>query len=510
MSEDRQSSGRNRWLYSLGAGHFLMHVLTSARYGVFRDELYYLACARRLDWGYVDHPPLSIAMLAINRWIGGESILALRMVPALCGAATVILTGLIARELGGGKLAQCLSALAVALGPIYLIMFDFFSLNAFELLIWSALSLVLIRMLKNREPRLWLCVGALLGAGLLNKHTTAILGPALLVGLFLTPERRHLRGKWIWLGAFVAFLFILPNLIWQQVHGWPSLEFYRNAVLEKNIDTGPGMALFMQFFVLGPAAFPLVLAGVYFYLFAERGRSYRSLGWAYLVLLGLFLLSRSSRPDRLAGIYPLILAAGAVVIERASERAAWRWVRVALPSLVLVLGLALAPISTTLLPPEVTTRYMGLFGRLLQIERGKSASLPQWLADRMGWEELAVTVGKIVSALPEEDRRRAVLYGDNYGEAGAMEYYAVRYNLPPVISTHNSYHLWGFQQKEVDVLIAVGADPEDLRRLFESVERVGATRCEYCMDYENGVPIYLAKGPKVTIQDFWEQFKDYE
>ncbi|MCP4656164.1 MAG: glycosyltransferase family 39 protein, partial [bacterium] len=324
---DRQIRRANAVLLSLAAVYFLLEWVPSliGTYGYFIDELYYVACSEHLAFGYVDHPPLSIFVLRLLRAVIGDSLPALRLVPALAGAATVLLTGLIARRLGAGVFGQGLAAGAAMVGSLYHVLFSFYSMNALALPAWAACFLILVEIERRDEPRLWLAFGAVSGLGLENKHTIVLLALGLAVALVLTPARRHLAGRWLWMGLGIAALLALPNLLWQVAHGWPSLEFYRNADLLKNVPTPPFEVLKQQVLFMNPAALPVWLAGVVFFLATKAGRRYRHLGWIFVVLLLLMVAAQQSRPDRIVAAYTVVFAGGGVLLEELVRKARVRW-----------------------------------------------------------------------------------------------------------------------------------------------------------------------------------------
>ncbi len=481
-------------------------------YGFFIDELYYVACSNRLDWGYVDHPPLSILLLRIARALLGDGRLALRIPAALAGGLTVWLAARLARRLGAGPLGQALAGGALLAAPIFGVLFTFYSMNAFEPLVWLALAAILVEIELRGEPRLWLLFGLVAGIGLQNKHTTVLFGVGLAVGLVLTPARRHLAGRWLWLGASIAALLLLPNVIWQAAHGWPSLEFYRNADIYKNVPTPPLRVLFQQLQVTSPGTLPVWLAGLVLLWRRRDGASLRHVAWIFVALLALMIVGQKSRPDRIAAIYPVLFAAGGAALDAALRAPRWRWARVAVPAWLAAWGLALAPMGLPILPPETLARYMTLIGGTPQLERGegKRTPIPQYFADRLGWERLVDDVAAAAARLTPGERQRAVAFAQEYGPAGALEWLGRGRGIPPVYCGQNNYYLWGPPPGPVDVAIVLGDDERRLGELFEQVEPAGIHECGMCMPWRNRMPIWIVRGPKVKIKDLWPEVKHYE
>lgn len=508
------ASHPQRLLLALAGAAFLLEIVPSllGGYGYFIDELYYVACSERLALGYVDHPPLAPWILAASRAISGDSPAAIRLLPALAIAASVYLTGLMARRMGAGLFGQGLAALAQMTAPVPLILGGFFSMNAFSVLLWTAASLVLVEIARTGEERLWLAFGLIAGIGLLNKHTFVLLGLGLAVGLVSTPERRYLVSRWLWLGAGLSVLLLVPNLWWQAQNGWPSLEFYRNADALKNVPTPPLKVLFDQILLMSPATFPVWLGGVWLCLRSARGKPYRFLGWAFVALVLLLMISQKSRPDRIVGIYPVMFAAGGAWWDSAVRGARLRWARPVLPVLLVVVALVLAPLSLPLLPPSQLGTYASTLGIVPQLERGsgKVSQLPQWFADRFGWPELVAAVAGAADTLEPGERERAVILVPSYGHAGALELLGKEHDLPPVASAHNTYYLWGVGDGPIDVVVAVDYGPDSLSALFEDVRQVGVYRCGICMPWRDNAPIYVARRPKVPFRDHWADFKHYE
>lgn len=480
-------------------------------YGWFIDELYYIACAKRLAWGYVDHPPLSIAVLALTRGLAGDAMWAIRLPAALAAGATALVAALLARRLGGGAFAQSLAALCVCASPAAMVLGTFFSMNAFELLLWPAAALLLVEIVEADRARWWLPFGVLMGIGLLNKHTTVLFLGAVGAGLLLVPARRHLLTPWPWLGALAALAVFAPNLVWQHVNGWPSLEFYRNAQRLKNVPTAPLKVLADQVLFAGPGSLPVWLAGVVFLLRARAGRNIRLLGHAFVLLLGLMLVSGSSRPDRIGAFYPILFGAGAAAIATWTKRPGRTWLRPAILVLIIGSGLFVAPITLPLLPPERVAAYAQATGILPRIERGKTSPIPQWLADRTGWPEFVADVAAAFTSLSAEDRARAILYAPSYGQAGALELLGPAHGLPSTtISNHNTYHLWSAGRTDADVVVAAGASEDDLRRLYGDVHEARIHRCDYCMSWRDEMPILVARGAREPLSRYWSRLRHFE
>lgn len=478
-------------------------------YGYFIDELYYLACAKRLDWGYVDHPPLSIAVLRLTTAVFGTSTLAIRIPAILALAATVVLAARIAKRFGGGAFAQTLAALATTAAPFALVYASFSSMNAFEALLWPLVVLLLVSIADGDSPRRWVLLGLLLGLGLENKHTTVVFIIAVFAGLVVTPMRTHLATRWPWLAAALAAFLLVPNLLWQRAHGFPSLEFYAQAQALKNVPTPPLDGIANQFRIAGPGAFFLWTIGAGWLLTNPRAKAWRFVGVTFIVLFVLMIVSRSSRPDRIAAIYPVLFAAGAVAIE-AFTRDRRRWLRGGAVILVVAGAALVIPIAVPLFGYDSVARYANAVGLMPQLERGKTSPLPQPLADRTGWVELVDDVERVYLSLPPEEREHAVVLASSYGPAGAVELLGAPRGLPRVIGLQNNYWLWGPGDPAPTVVIAVGVGRSKLDVLFESHELAATHACTYCMSWRNGLEVRVARRPRQSLVDAWSKMKDFQ
>lgn len=482
-----------------------LHALAITNYGYFRDELYYIACSKHLAWGYVDHPPLSIALLALNRALMGDSLVALRWLPAVAGAGTVFLTGILARALGASRFGQVVACLCAILPPVWLAVDHYFSMNAFDTFLWTLAALLLLRALDRPQMGRWLWLGGVLGLGLLNKSSMIWFAGAALLGILATSHRRLLRAWGPWLAAGVAAILFLPSAVWQFQQGWPTLEFMRNASREKMVHTGIGAFWTQQMIVMSPVLVPVWLVGLISLL--RRTRT-RPLGIVFAAVAVFIAASGSSRPNYLAVAYAPLFAAGSVVLERLGARR--RLSRAVIVGALILLGGPLVPVGLPIFSVERYIAYTRAIGAKPPAqEHSREGPLPQVFADMFGWEEMTRQVAKVYHALPPDERVKCGILAYNYGEAGAIDFFGPRYGLPPAISPHNNYWLWGLRQCTGEVLIIVGGDRDDPHPDFRSVVLADTTSCPYCMPFENGVPIFVCRGLNQPLTERWRQARSY-
>jgi len=535
---------RGAWLAAVLT--LLLHLISNGRYGMFRDEFYYLACADHLAWGYVDHPPFSIAMLSAWRAIAGDSAWAIRLVPALLHAGVALAAADLARRLGGDRLAQTLAALTTGLMPGMLGTASVMSMNAWEIAIWTALVLVFCALLsdpsllsgtkallpesaspvdqregRSRQPSpisdrarpgLWVLLGFLAGLGLLNKYGIAMALAGIAVGIVLSHLRTRLRTRWPWIAVAIACAMVLPHLLWQARHGWPTLEFMESARENKMIAFGPGAFWGQVVFFAHPLYAPVWLIGLAGLLFVRRLRRVRALAWTFVVP-AIALTAGQGKPYYLAPAFPVLLAAGSVVITgwmshlRVNVR---RWTAAAILVSVLLFGLVTAPLTIPLLPVDAYVRYAKMLGVSPKLEeRHAQGILPQHFADRFGWPELAGDVRRAWQSLSPEDRAECTILAGNYGEAGAISYFCREPGFPPVVSVHNAFYTWGPGDRSWDVVLAVGMSREDLTAFFAEVEPVGRHHHALAMPYEADLVIWLCRKPLGPVKEGWAAAKNY-
>jgi len=491
------------------AAKLLIHLLAIHRYGFFRDELYYIACSQHLAWGYVDQPPLIAAIAWLARHVFGHSLAAYRLLPILAGGATVLFTGLVARELGGGRLAQFLAAAAILFAPLLLAIDSFLSMNAFEPVFWIACAWIAIRVVKGASPRWWLAFGTIAGVGLENKHTMIVFGFAIVAGLLLSGRHDLLRSKWIWVGGLIALALFLPNLVWEARHGWPQIEVVRNAQEYKNVHVGALQFLYEQMLFMQPVALPLWLGGLWWCLRAPEGREFRFLGWAFLIVLATFLVLGGKSYYPLPA-YPWLMAAGGVAFEKfVAQAKAWRWLKLAYPAVLVTAGMLTVPFGVPILTVDTFLRYMQAlpYARSVKTERDATAALPQIYADMFGWENIATTVARVYRELPEQEQAGCAILAGNYGEAGAIDHFGPKLGLPRAISGHNSYFYWGPRDYTGACVILFGERAERHKELFGEVTAAAQISNPRGMPSEQSLTVYVCRKPSAPLSVLWPQFK---
>jgi dolichyl-phosphate-mannose-protein mannosyltransferase len=487
----------------LAAVKLLLHLATNQQYGFHRDELYFIVSGSRLAAGYVDQGPLVPALAALARAVGGDSLAALRFLPAVAGALTVFSTCWLAAVLGGGRFSQVAAGLAVLIAPAYLRMHTMLHIPTFESMFWALGCVVVALILRRREPRLFLLVGLIAGVGLLNKPTMLLFGAGLIVGLAITRQARSFfRSPDLWAGGGVALLVASPLLLWQVTNGWPSLGFL--AQLDSTtLGRIPWWAFALgQIVYLHPLTLPLWLGGLVFLFRGAAMRTYRPLAWIWLVPFSMLLIT-GGKIYYLAAAYPPLLAAGGVWAEQRLTGAASR--RVAVATLIMG-GLALLPAGLPLLPLD---RYPG-FLRAFTGGESRAEELHEVINDfydMTGWEELAATVKVVYSNLESPSsfpRPSTGIFTVNYGEASALRVFAP--DLPPARSGDMTYHLWGPGEVDPELEILVGFEPEQAAALC--AETTLAARFEHPHDGapEDHVPIVVCR-PRRPLREVWPSLR---
>jgi 4-amino-4-deoxy-L-arabinose transferase-like glycosyltransferase len=489
-------------LILLGLVRLVLHTLTNHQYGFHRDELAMLEDARHLALGYVAYPPVTAWIVRGAFELFGPALAGLRFFSALAMSAAMVLAGLMAKELGGSRRAQVVTAIAVALAPIALIQGALFQYVSFDYLWWVLVGYFTLRLLKSEDPRWWLAIGAGIGVGMMTKYTMVYLAAGVVGGVLLTRARRYLISPWLWGGAALSVLIFVPNILWQVQHDFISLEFLRT-IHARDVAIGrtEGFLIEQLFVAANLFTLPLWAAGLYFYFVNPAGRAFRLLGWMYIIPFVLFLVTQG-RSYYLAPAYPVLVAAGSTMWE------AWLAARPARQGRLgwgliwsgLVLGGVLfIPVMTPVAPVNSAVWEL-------------SSEIHDNFVEQIGWPELVETVAGIYANLPADEQAHTGILAGNYGEAGAVNLYGPAYGLPPAISGINSFWLRGFGDPPPENLIVVGFTGQTADRFFEDCKLAGRVTNQFEVENEETrfhPDIFLCREPRVPWPELWPDLQSF-
>jgi len=485
-------------LIYLGLITILVQWLLGGRFGFHRDELATLEDARHLAWGYVAYPPITPFFGRISLILFGTSLSGFRFFASVAQAVSVVLTGLMARELTGRRGAQLVAAAAAV--PFCIVSGALMQYVAFDYLFWVLAAYFVIRLLKSRDPRWWLAIGTSIGLGMMSKYTMGFFALGITAGVLATNARRHLASKWLWMGVALSLLVFLPNFLWQAQHHFISLDFL-HTIHQRDVRIGRAKGFFpdqLKFTLLG---FPLSLAGLYFYLFSKPGGRFRMLGWMYIVPLLLFVVAKG-RGYYLGPAYPMLYAAGAVWGEQRLQSLS----RVPAATIRTLAWIALT--ADVLLVVAIAIPPAPINSPLWNFASKNNGDL----LEEVGWPELVQAIAQIRDSLPAQDRSHLGILAANYGEAGAVNLYGPALGLPPAISGVNSFWAHGYGSPPPQTLIVLGFSQSFLQRNFASCQVARPTPNPYHIENEetrDHPDLYLCRGLLQTWPDFWKDFQYY-
>lgn len=496
-------------IWAIALVKFLFHVYFNNRYGYFRDEFDYMSCGDHLAWGFVDQPPLIPFLIHISRALLGDSLRAIRFIPALASSLLVVQAALIARELGRKRFALLLSAVTVAVAPQYLSNGSLLGTNCLEPNLWMGCAYFVIRAIKRDDPRYWLWVGVFAGIGMEEKYSIALFIFGIISGLLLTEQRRVFLNKWIWLGGLAAFLIFLPNLLWNIHYHWPFLELMHNIRAEgRDVVLPAGQFFFQQTLLINPLTAPVWIIGLIAFFVWSPLKPYRVLGWSYLVCYMVFF-AMHGKSYYLAPIYPMLLAAGAVVIELALRRPRVAWLKPAIVIILLANGVYLVPVVVPALSPDkfiAYTHYLPFKLPVMEHSHARAA-LPQWYADQFGWQEMVDETAIAWNQLSPAERGDCGIFAQNYGQAGAIDFLGRRYGLPQSLSGDKTFFLWGPRGYSGNCLIVIDDRRGDLDQLFQHVDYVGAA-ADNPYALERNLEVFICHGSRFgTLAELWPKLK---
>ena len=470
--------------YAVAAASTVVLLALSSRYGPHRDELYFIAAGHHPQWGYPDQPPLTPLIAAAADTIAPGSMLALRALSAVIVGVVVLLTADLARAFGGGRGAQLLAAVATATGAGLLAIGHLLSTATLDLLAWTVVVRLVVVTLQHDRPRLWLAVGLALGVGLQNKHLVAFLAAGLVVGIVMTPPlRHHLRSPWAWGGAAIALALWLPNLLWQADHGWPQVELAGDIRDEYRTVGGTIELIGFQVLMINPLGAYLAAVGGAAALRRPEWAFLRPVPISYLLVLAVFVVA-GGKNYYLLGLLPPLAAAGAVVL---AERRAAAGVRT-FTVLVAVTALLPLPALLPVLPAQT-------FADSIYPEINEDG------LETIGWPEVVAQVRGVVADLPPEQRRTAVIVTQNYGEAGALQWYG---GSPPVYSGHNGYADWGPPTSPGPVVYVGSLTPD--RDALAGCEQAAVLHTGVDNE-EDGAGVWVCDGPVGSWAQAWQRLR---
>ncbi len=482
-----------------------MHATTAiiTPYGIHRDEFLYLAMGEHLRFWGMDFPPAIAVLAQLMRHTVGVGLGAIRMVPALFSTILVALAALTARELGGGRYAQALGAFLVIANVAFMRSGALFQPVVLDQVAWTVVLFALLKLGRTRDPRWWMLVGVAGGFGLLTKFSIGIIGVAVLVALIVLPERRWLRTRWPWLAAAIALLLGSPSIVGQIRTGWPAILYARELGAVQLTHVTVGGFLGSQLDMLGPALF-LAMAGLWELL---KRASSRMVALSCIGALAI-LLAMHGKGYYLLPVYPVLFGAGAEWAERVSDYLAHSrgraMVRAGVAVVIAGYGVFALPFGLPVLPPETMARYATMGpGGMVTTNTGQTLQLPQDYADMLGWRERVEAVAHVYDSLPPDQRAKTVIATDNYGQAGAIDYYGPAMGLPHAICTCGTYWFFGPGTLPGEVAVTVGLDESDVRKFYGKVQPAGRIDLPWSVPEERNAPLYVATEPAMTLQQFW-------
>jgi Dolichyl-phosphate-mannose-protein mannosyltransferase len=481
-----------RLIGPFAAGTTVLLLAVANRYGFHRDELYFIQCGRHLSWGYVDQPPLTPLLARIQTAIAGDATpLTIRWVPALLAGVTVVLTALIARAMGGGRVPQALAAGVTAIAPLTLITGHLLSTTTVDITLQVAICLLIVMIIRDGRAadRRWLLVGLLAGLDLENKDLITMLAVALAAGLLIAGPRRVFADRWLWLGAVLALLLWLPNLLWQIDHHWPQLTMAHRISAVDGVSNRVN-AVPLQLLMFTPLLAAILVAGLVRLL---RPNRWRALGVAFVVMLLLVLITGGKGYYTGALLY-LLTAAGAIAAEGWLARG-HGVARLALLGTAGVLALAnTLPLSLPVLSPSTLHQTP-----IVQINYDAGETI--------GWPAFVRTVHRVVDGMPADQRAHAVVFTGNYGEAGALQHAG---GFPPVYSGHNNYMLWGRPPDSRTAVVVVGYSRNYVDRYFTGCTLAAhIDNGQQVSNDEQGTAVWRCDGLTAPWSKLWPRLKHY-
>lgn len=496
-------------LFVIIAIKLAVHMATSTTYGLHRDAFLYIAQSEHLDWGFVSVPPLTALIIALHQLLFGDSVFALRLIPAFVGVINLFLVGLMVKEMGGKKLAMVIGLLVYLFSPAFLRSNALLQPVSLNQMFWLLSTYVILLIVVRKEGKYWLWLGVVAGFGFLAKYSIVFLFVGFLLALILSKERKWFKTKYPYLAMGIGFILVMPNLIWQYNHNWPVVHHMAELRETQLVHVEYSGFLLLQL-LMNFNSILIWISGLVFLLVLRSGKSFRILGWTYFFTLMILLFSNGKAYYTL-GLYPLLFAGGGVVIEKWFI-VKYKFVPYVLLAVMIINVIPAIPFSIPVFSYEKMVdhgRWASKFGmkELLRWEDGEYYSLPQDYADMTGWEEMASNVANVYHSLSVEDRTKCIIYADSYGQAGAIHYYRKKYKMPEAaaISFNGSFVFWIPEYTSIEMAIYITENPLEGSDFFDSMELKAQVLDPYARD--RGY-VYLMTEPKVDLVSAWSTLRE--
>jgi Dolichyl-phosphate-mannose-protein mannosyltransferase len=489
-------------LILVAAARLVLHIATNNQYGFHRDELQTLDDARHIDWGFVAYPPITPLIGRLELILFGTSLAGFRVFSAIAVSIIMVLAGLIAKELGGNRQVQFLAAVAAGISPVSLVQGAVFQYVSFDYLWGVGVTYLLVRLMKSEDPRWWVPIGAVLGIGMETRYTMGFLALGVAGAVLLTPARRFVLSRWLWIGVGVSIVVFLPNIIWQMRHQFISLDFLSH-LHARDLRQGRYNGFFQEQLWLCVNLFtaPLTLLGLWFYLGHEEGRRYRLLGWTFVVTFLLFAFA-GARSYYSAPLYPMLIAAGSVLFGSLLGRLRPAWSRFAYG--VQWTAILIGGVSFVLFVMPVAP----IGSRLWRI----TSQMHDQFREEIGWPDLASSVAGVYRRLSAEERERTGILTGNYGEAGALNLYGPELGLPHAMSLTNSFWYRGYDPRLPQIVILTGFGLDEGKELFDSCVVAAKNTNPFGVENEESrdhPDILLCRNLRMPWPVYWERSRRF-
>lgn len=481
----------------------ILHFLWGNNYEIHRDGYLYLSLGEHPAAGYISVPPFIAFLGNLSKFLFGDTLFAVRFFPALAGAFSIVLTGLIVKELRGGVFAMFLAGLAFLVSPVFLRSNTLFQPVAFNQFYWLLSCYLIIRLINTRNPRIWIFLFIIWGLAFLNKYSIVFFVVAFFISIFFTKHRKLLFSWYFVIGSITGMAIILPNVVWHFLHHFPIITHMKELYQEQLVHVDPGGFLLMQILMTAPVFF-IWIAGLYRLLLRRESEDYRIIGFLYPALIILLILLKGKFYYS-AGIYPVLLAAGSVMFE-SWFRKKKVYLRYILVALVVIGAIPILPLSLPVLTMDKMLKYSEIlkdhgFAEPFRWEDGRIHPLPQDYADMTGWKEMAEMVAAKYHSMSEEECATCIIFAENYGQAGAVNFYRKELELPEVLSFNASFLLWLPDTAGFNCVLYLGYN-KYLHDYFNEVYPVDTLSNKYSR--EAGVPLYYCSGPRDGFREWWK------